>query len=491
MMAGGGGPVDLARRRSPCPSGDGGFRGRLANRSLEYESYATRHARIPSILRDMAREERCEFLDFQESFAFEDYQKDFVDPVHLTDNGNAVFVRLLVEPSETIRQVRWRPLRVGCVEKTKGHATTPAILDARRLRPSHLKDQLIGLKPSSKPPVIHLGADGHEGGHSHEATDPSACPEREFRLQQPATPMEPTLSVVVVNYNAGNHLRRCLDSLSRHLSDLHWDGIVVDNASVDDSEAVVGSYAPRLVLRRNPENEGFGRAANQGVAATTGTFCLFLNPDAEIEPHAVQLMCKVLDRQPGCAVVAPAVVNSDGTPQGNARGDPTMLTGLFGRTSMMRRLFPRASIARRNVVTVGESPPSGTGIPVDWVSGACMLVRRDVFERHRGFDESFFMYWEDADLCRRIRGSGHTICYLPEARVVHRVGRSSHTVPALAIRAFHKSAYVYYRRYVSSSRWRVALAFSLLQLRCQWHLVRLAVRRRGNVLEERDDVEIP
>jgi len=169
--------------------------------------------------------------------------------------------------------------------------------------------------------------------------------------------------------------------------------------------------------------------------------------------------------------VGPAVVNEDSSPQGSARGDPDMLTGIFGRTTVATRLFPRLGAARRNVVVVEEA---AGGREVDWVSGACMLVRRDAFDRVGGFDERFFLYWEDADLCRRLRGAGWRVRYQPAARVVHLVGRSSRTNASLAIRAFHRSAYLYYVTHVHPSRWHPArwAAFALLALRCGWRLAR-------------------
>lgn len=303
--------------------------------------------------------------------------------------------------------------------------------------------------------------------------------------------MNPGLSVVIVNYNAGKHLRRCIESVTEHLSDVGWDGVVVDNNSVDGSEQIVAQFAPRFRLLRNVLNVGFARAVNQGVTTTTGPLCLFLNPDSVLRAGVIQQLCAGIERHAGCAIMAPSVVNDDGTPQGNARGDPTMLTGLFGRSSLLRRVFPKAAIARRNVVIDTESRPGESGVEVDWVSGSCMLVRRDIFERLGGFDERFFMYWEDADLCRRLRAAGFTVRYVPEVRVVHSIGGSSRTVPALAIRAFHRSAYLYYRRYVATSFWHKVMAFGLLHLRCQWHLWQLGGRRRARGLEERDDVTIP
>ena len=134
--------------------------------------------------------------------------------------------------------------------------------------------------------------------------------------------------------------------------------------------------------------------------------------------------------------------------QGSARGDPDMLTGLFGRTSSLRRT---AAVARRS--RGGTWSPERTrraqSIVVDWVSGACMLVRREALEAVGGFDERYFLYWEDADLCRRLRARGYTIRYVPARDRGARVGHSSRTARAASIRAFHESAYLYYATHVA------------------------------------------
>jgi GT2 family glycosyltransferase len=197
---------------------------------------------------------------------------------------------------------------------------------------------------------------------------------------------------------------------------------------------------------------------------------LLLNPDARLLAGAVELLCAGLQRQRECAVIGPAVVNEDGSIQGSARGDPDMFTGLFGRSTLLTRLFPNLAPVRRNVVTAFEPQIGASGVEVDWISGACMLVRREAFERVGGFDERFFLYWEDADLCRRLRAAGCTVRYQPAARVVHVVGRSSRSAGSLAIRAFHRSAYLYYTIHVRQSRRHPArwLAFVLLKLRCTW-----------------------
>jgi GT2 family glycosyltransferase len=255
--------------------------------------------------------------------------------------------------------------------------------------------------------------------------------------------MSAEVAAVLVNFNAGAELRVALQSIADDLQGRSWEGVVVDNASTDGSADIALEFAPHVRLLRNAANVGFGRGVNQGVAASSAPYILIINPDCRLQPGAIVALEATLARHPDCAVAGPRILSPDGSPQGSARGDPDMLTGLFGRASTLRRLFPGISVAKRNVID--DTVDGGAGsVEVDWVSGACMLVRRDAFAAAGGFDERYFMYWEDADLCRRLRAAGHHVRYVPAATAVHRVGHSSRTVRPFAIRAFHESAYLYY-----------------------------------------------
>jgi GT2 family glycosyltransferase len=134
--------------------------------------------------------------------------------------------------------------------------------------------------------------------------------------------------------------------------------------------------------------------------------------------------------------------------------------------------MPWLPVARRNVVTDAAGAGSLASVAVDWVSGACMLARRDALEAVGGFDEGYFMYWEDADLCRRLRARGFEVRYAPAAVAVHLVGESSRTARAASIRAFHASAYRYYATHVATGRVnpKRAAARALLAARCAWQL---------------------
>ena len=289
---------------------------------------------------------------------------------------------------------------------------------------------------------------------------------------------DPLIAAILVNYNAGGELARALRSIGDEMAGHSWEGVVVDNASTDGSAAAIDAFAPTVRLVQNTTNAGFARGVNQGLAASTAPLALIMNPDCRLVAGAVATLRGVLDAHPDCAITGPRILNPDGSVQGSARGDPDMLTGLFGRTTMLRRALPFLPIAKRNVVTEEAIRSGDESVVVDWLSGACMFARRSALQRVLGFDERFFLYWEDADLCRRLRARGYHVRYVPGATAIHRVGQSSRTARRCAIRAFHESAYVYYSTHVAPAPLdpRRVLARALLNTRCWLQLVTAGFR---------------
>jgi GT2 family glycosyltransferase len=281
--------------------------------------------------------------------------------------------------------------------------------------------------------------------------------------------MTPPITAVIVNFNSGHELRHALQSLADQ-GRADWEAIVVDNASSDGSESVVGDFAPHARLIRNRENRGFGAGVNQGLAAARAPLVLIMNPDCRLLAGALETMRRELEAHQSCGIVGPRILDPDGGVQGSARGDPDMWTGLFGRTSRLRRALPDLAVSKRNVM--GGAEDRGSSVVVDWVSGACLLAQREVLASVGGFDERYFLYWEDADLCRRLRARGYDVRYVPAATAVHRVGQSSQTARAASIRAFHDSAYLYYATHVARGALnpKRALARVILALRCRWKL---------------------
>jgi GT2 family glycosyltransferase len=276
------------------------------------------------------------------------------------------------------------------------------------------------------------------------------------------------VSVIIVNFNSGGALPRTLASLPDGLAGTEWDAIVVDNASSDGSERLTEGDV-RIRLLRQQTNLGFAAGVNAGLSATSAPFVLVLNPDCRLQTGAGQRLLAEMLSWSDCAVVGPVVLDPSGSLQESARGDPTILTGLFGRTSLLSRLFPDLPVVKRNLAALPLSKSEEASHKVDWVSGACMLLRREAVDGVGGLDEGYFLYWEDADICRRLRQAGWQVRYTTVATVVHDVGQSSRNAKALANREFHRSAYRYFATYVVPQQWHPAriLARTILMTRAR------------------------
>jgi GT2 family glycosyltransferase len=284
--------------------------------------------------------------------------------------------------------------------------------------------------------------------------------------------MSCSVAVVIVNFNSGEALASSLQSLGPAFPGLAWEAIVVDNASSDDSHRAAMNR-DHVRLLRGLSNTGFAAAVNRGTSATTAPFVLVLNPDCRMDAGSGSRLVEELQQHDRCAIVGPRILNPDGTLQESARGDPNILTGLFGRTSFLSRVFRDSSMTRRNLVSKSVVDHADWSQSVDWVSGACMLIRRDVLVRCGGFDERYFLYWEDADCCRRLRNAGWETRYVPAATAVHDVGQSSRTLKSVANREFHRSAYRYFATYIVPQPWHPGrfLGWTILMLR--WRLTAL------------------
>lgn len=243
----------------------------------------------------------------------------------------------------------------------------------------------------------------------------------------------PRVSAVVVNYNAAGHLADCVRSLRVDGAD---EIVVVDNASTDGSRDAVAHADPSARWIDTGRNLGFGRAANRGVVAATHDVVAVMNPDAVVEPGAIKALVDVLDRDPAVAVVGPRVENPGGTWYPSARAFPSLGDALGH--AFLHYLSPDNRYSRRYKLLDWDHDSVRD---VDWVSGTFMLVRRSAFESVGGFDESFFMYVEDVDLCWRLHAAGWRVRYEPAARVVHAIGGSSEGAPYRMIVAHHRSLY--------------------------------------------------
>ncbi|MEW6635335.1 MAG: glycosyltransferase family 2 protein [Actinomycetota bacterium] len=275
-------------------------------------------------------------------------------------------------------------------------------------------------------------------------------------------------SVVIVNYASWQLTLRC----ARSVWESGWPGlevVVVDNGG---DEVRRGELPPGTRLIRAGENLGFARAANLGIAASTGEVVVLLNPDAVAGRDLFERLAAFFGENPRAGIVGPRVLDPDGGLQLSARREVSFVSGLFGRTSLLTRLFPKSSFVRSQfpAVTGVEGP-----VAVDWVSGACMAIRREVVDHIGPLDERFFMYFEDADLCRRARDAGWLVYYLPHVEVVHEAGGSSRSRPK-AIWLLHRSAFLYHRKHGAHGPLNLYSALVLLGLSAR-ALAKLAASR--------------
>jgi N-acetylglucosaminyl-diphospho-decaprenol L-rhamnosyltransferase len=224
------------------------------------------------------------------------------------------------------------------------------------------------------------------------------------------------LDVVVVSYNSADHLRACVGALAR------TDGvevIVVDNASTDGSVETIADL-PLTIIERTT-NDGFATGCNAGWRVGTAPFVLFLNPDATIDASSLHRLVDVLEHDERVGAVAPRVEHPDGSLVHSLRRFPR-LRSTYARALFLHRLWPRASwtdeLVRDEAQYVDPSEP-------EWASGACLLLRRSALVSVEGWDEGFFLYGEDIDLCRRLREAGWRLRFEPAANVVHAGGASA------------------------------------------------------------------
>jgi len=246
------------------------------------------------------------------------------------------------------------------------------------------------------------------------------------------------LAIIIVSFNSRRDLEEALRSLTGPPPSVAHEIVVVDNASTDATPAYVREHWPNVRLIVSESNLGFAQANNLGIRSTGGDLVLLLNPDTIVTAAAVDRLVSVMSARPEVAVVGPRIVDGRGrvelsfgamiTPwaelrqkilvRGNDRGVPAI-------ASLVERMTRRTRL-------------------VDWVSGACLLIRRTDLEAAGGFDPRFFMYAEDVDLCAAVRARGGAVLFTADTEVVHLRGRSAASAPEKARSAFRRSQLAFY-----------------------------------------------
>ena len=294
--------------------------------------------------------------------------------------------------------------------------------------------------------------------------------------------MTPDVTAVIVSWNTREHLARCLSALDGAADGMRVETIVVDNGSTDGSQAMVAAKFPRARLIQSADNVGFGRASNVGAAAGTGRAILLLNSDCELEPGALATLLAALDADAGLGAAFARLVNADGTLQPSVHdtlSTPwTHVADVLFRSSIAYALY-RTPVLKR-VLLRGTLRRHAAAHDVAWGGAACALVRRKAFETVDGFDERFFMYMEDVDLCARLGEAGFRLRYLPDAVAVHHWGASTVKSPGLMLRHAYLSRVAYFDKHFPGWGGDVAGALAAVELAVRTTTLGVAARLTGS-----------
>jgi len=266
------------------------------------------------------------------------------------------------------------------------------------------------------------------------------------------------LSVIIVNYNVKYFLEVCLHSVLRAIKGIDAEIIAVDNNSKDDSCRMVKEKYPSVILIENKENTGFSRANNQAVAIARGEYLLFLNPDTVMPEDFFSKSLAYMDAHPEAGALGPKLIDGKGQFAPDAKKSfPSIPVALF-KTTGINKLFPKSPYFNKYyAVHIGENETA----PVEVLSGCCMLVRTKVIKEIGGaFDEDYFMYCEDVDLCYRIQKAGYKNIYFPEAILIHYKGESTRKMTLTYVRIFNEALIKFVKKHYSKKDTALYLLFA-------------------------------
>ncbi len=260
------------------------------------------------------------------------------------------------------------------------------------------------------------------------------------------------VSIILVNFNGARFLRTCIQSLADKTRGVAYEIILVDNASTDESRNLVRKQFPSVRLIESNVNLGFSAGNNLGVKHATGSHFCFLNTDTYLLEDSVSILSEYLDDNSSVGIVGPRLTFPDGSFQLSSGRLPAFGVELVDKIRYAADRHWHRALARINNALALRTREVG------WVTGACMMVRREAFENVSGFDEQMFMYYEDKDLCKRVGDAGWKIVYYPQTSVVHLLGGSSVGRSSDVNKCYRESQLHYYRKHHSGLHARLVKA---------------------------------
>jgi GT2 family glycosyltransferase len=299
--------------------------------------------------------------------------------------------------------------------------------------------------------------------------------------------MTPDVSVVVVSFNTRDLLRDCLTSLYAELQGISHEVFVVDNVSRDGSADMVAQEFSAVQLIRSNVNLGFAAGNNRAFPLATGRYIVLLNSDAFLRKDALRRSIDYMDADPQIGLGGARLVDADGSWQASARMFPSPLNDFLSLSGLAAK-FPKSKFfGRQNRTWADQNQP----IDTDWVPGAYSIIRRTTLEEVGYFDEQFFLYYEEVDLCRRMKRAGYRVRYWPDVVVVHLGGESSKTLKSLRMSRSGaqlelwrmRSAFLYYRKHHGGLAW---LSKEIEEV---WHRLRAWKNKLGGNKLDREKAE--
>lgn len=235
------------------------------------------------------------------------------------------------------------------------------------------------------------------------------------------------LSIIIVSWNVREDLVRCIQSIEENRPFAEFEIIVVDNASSDGTAERISRDFPKVTIIANKENRGFAAGNNQGIKKARGQYLFFLNPDTIVHPLSLDVLMNFMDGNSDAGACGPKLLNEDGTTQPSTRRFPTFRGALYRHTAFRFLWIFRSEYEK----LLMKDFDYDREIDVDEVTGAALMVRRSVIDRVGCMDESFFMYYEEVDLCYRIKQAGWRTVFVPEAVITHLGGRSASQISVM------------------------------------------------------------
>ena len=267
------------------------------------------------------------------------------------------------------------------------------------------------------------------------------------------------ISVIIVNYNVKEYLAQALSSIERALENISHEIIVIDNHSIDGSIPFLKKQFPGLKLIENQENVGFGKGNNQGLKEARGEFVVLINPDTVVQEDTFTRLLNFFESTPDAAAATCKIINPDGSFSIDCRHSIPTPTIALWKVLGLSKLFPRSKIFGQYNMTFLDEDQT---YPIPAISGSFMMIKHKILEEIGYFDERFFMYCEDIDLCHRINEKGHKIYYVPQTQIIHYKGESTKKDRLDYVITFNKSLYLFFQKYYAPSslflfRWLVAI----------------------------------